>query len=183
MGIGMRLSAGGVTVFLKNLAVIRSEATGARSYVVDTSDLVMGKPEDTFFFYMVGKCWAVVIDMKDETEGELRVAYHLPGIIVNKDRNLGELVKVLKDGGQVRRLTVFYNSKLNQDKPEEVMKDVLPNGPTIRFVDMNELDGSGCHDLLVTQSEATQYYNRGLFDEETKTPRIERLYSGGWKME
>lgn len=168
---------------LKNLVVIKSEETGAKSYVVDTSDLVIGKPADAFFFYMVGKCWAVIVDLKDHDEGELRVAYHLPGVTVNKDSNVAELISVLKESGRMAKLTILYNSKHNPDKPRDVIRDVLPEGLTTQFVDMNELDNVGCHDLLVTQNKADQYYNRGLFDEETKKPRINRLHSGEWKID
>jgi len=167
---------------LTDLAVLTFEATGDRSYVVDTSDLVIGKPGDEFFFYMVATCWAVVADIDAGDKGELRVAFHLPGITVNKDFSLGELVKVLGEKARLTKLTIFYNSKKNDTAPESKVKHILPEGLSTKYVDMNELDTAGVHDLFIRGGRATQFYNHGVFDEETETARVWRLRSGEWKV-
>lgn len=164
---------------LTNLTVLVSETSSEKAFVVDTSDLLIGKPEDEFFFYQIGTCWAVVADIDTGEAGSLRIAFHLPGITVNKDFSLGEFVKAASDKGKLTKLTVFYNSKKYDKAPKDMVGNVLPD--ITRYIDMNELDDAGVHDLYIKGDQASQHYNHGEYNAETETAKVWRLYSGVWK--
>ncbi|OGD72077.1 hypothetical protein A2703_03830 [Candidatus Collierbacteria bacterium RIFCSPHIGHO2_01_FULL_50_25] len=91
-------------------------------------------------------------------------------------------MRALVEKGKLSKLTIFYNSRKNDKAPEKEMENAFsPDLPT-RYVDMNSLDSVGVHDLFVRGGKASQYYNHGVYFEETQTARVWRLKSGEWEL-
>lgn len=83
---------------------------GSKALLLDTNDLTVMNREDTAFFYMVDGCFAVVIDVDGKDGRKNRVAYHMPGIYVDKELALEVLLKKLEVDGKVANVVVLSNS-------------------------------------------------------------------------
>ncbi len=165
---------------LANLTLIAHEDSDTRSFVVDTSDLVMGLPTDEYFFVQIGTCWGIVIDL--EVDGQdRRVAYHMPGITTTKDVSLDELLKQLDKVGQVGNLNIFYGGR---EYPEPEITDFKQKfgGRSINLMNLDEKVEWGARDIIVKGNSAKQYFNKGLYSETGEEPRVERVFAGEWAL-
>lgn len=167
---------------VKTLTKIQLDETGDTGYVVDTFDCFVGKKSDEFMFYMVGTCWAVVVDMDQDR----RVVYHMPGSTPDKGTSLEEFVKALGAVGKVDKISVFYNHgnfNPNQNR-EEVLEDTKKRFAEValNFYNMNELMPHGSFDLFIRGDTAKQFYTLGFFNIETDEAREDRLHAGDWEI-
>lgn len=162
------------------LTRISHETTKDFSYVVDTSDFVIGKPEDEFFFVQVGTCWGVLVDI--EVDGsKRRVAYHMPGITESKDVSMKEMLKQLSKIGDVGSINIFYGGR---EYPEEEIQQVRESldGKSLNFMNLDEKVPWGARDIMVKGESAKQYFNRGVYSDMDEEPRVERVYAGEWAL-
>lgn len=124
---------------------------------------------------MVDGCFAVIVDLVDSQGKEKRLAYHMPGIYVDKELALEVLLKKLEHDRKVTNVVVMTNSergygKINMDEYKHFI-DKYPH----KFIDMDEIDPWGSHDVFVQGKTARIYHNRGDYDLETDESTVERV--------
>jgi len=169
---------------LTNPTVIESESSGKKSYIVDTGDLYIGRKSDEFFFHRIGRCLGYLFDVETETGEILRIAYHMPGIMVNKELGIDKLLETITHEGRITHLTLFFNST-RQTKPlDSIVKSKLSENTIFTGIDMNALDESSSHDIFVTGDKAHQFFNKGHWDNSPpeRNETIERHHSGDWDL-
>lgn len=165
---------------LKDLTRINHKDKDYQSYVVDTSDLVMGTPNDEFFFVQIGTCWGVTVDV--DVDGiQKRVAYHMPGITKDKGTSLDELFKHLGKLGKISNINIFYGAR--EYKPEEIEEVTKKlDGFNLNFMNLDEKVEWGARDIFVKGQAARQYFNQGVYSENPDEIRVDRVYAGEWAL-
>lgn len=166
---------------LKDLKVIQSES-GQKSYLLDTSDFVVAKPEDCLFFYMMGTCWAVVVDFERAGGELLRAGYHLPGTTVNKNYSISSMCDELGSYGEVKRISVFFNGYKDVYEDIEEVKAELPPSINSTFINIKHIVDWSAQDIFVTRDEAEIFHNEGDYDLEKDESVVKRVLSGKCKV-
>ncbi len=168
---------------LKNLT--RIDMGNHSGYVVDTSDLIIGKTDDEFMFHMINTCWGVVVDFEDKNGENLRLAYHMTGSTQTKDVSLIELTKEISREANPRRIFIFYKSSEYSGQKEDVIskfKTIFPQGIDLTFHDIDENGELGGLDVAVRGGMAEGYLNCGYWDDETGDALVKRENSGSWRL-
>ncbi len=155
----------------QELTVVESN-DGNKTFVLDIDNLAIGKPEDTFYFYQLKPCWAVMVDLETEDNKKLRVGYHQGGLLNVfrdiRDVDIQALVDILEEEGKIQKITIFYNGSIQQDTDIEATKKATPKEIPLTIHDMRKVKGGGTQDLFVTGDTAEMYHNEGS----------KRVYSG-----
>lgn len=165
---------------LTNLTRFNLGETGTHAYIADTSDLIIGQRDDEFMFYEVGMCWGVVLDFDTKGGVEMRMAYHMPGNIPDKEISLDELVKATQVVGDVKRVSVFYNQSLYKPKIIQNIEARMSKIVPIKFFDMDSFGVGGGPDIIIRGELAKQYTVVGYFNKETDESHEDRVHVGDW---
>lgn len=147
--------------FTKDLLTVIETPDGNKTYILDEGNLVMGRPEDTFYFYQTKVCWAVMVDFETPSGEDLRVGYHLPGVEDNRPVDITCLKDEVQKAGKIKAITILYNSSNRDDADIENTKKIISEDIKLKCINMKEVGNWGSNDVFVTDKTAKIYHNEG----------------------
>ncbi len=138
-------------------------ANGSHAYLLDTGDISIHNLEDTSFFYGVYACLAIIVDFVDEDNKPLRLTCHLKGSYDHKEMAVNALLGVIGGSEKIGNVLVMYNSKFYGKVDENKYIGEIENCKH-KFVDMDEKDPKGSHDVIVRGNKSLIYHNDGVYE-------------------
>lgn len=148
---------------------------GRSAYLLDISDIAIHKAEDTAFFYEIGACLAIVVDFVDEQNKLLRLTCHLSGGYQYKELAVNTLIGVIGGSEKIGNVLVIYNSKDYGKLDENKYTGEIENCKH-KFVDMDDIDPKGSHDVIVRGNKSFIYHNDGIY--ENGSEKVWRVRGG-----